>query len=128
MRLVYGIFLIFFISKTWAQDASINLICKMDYGADLRLTIDLEKKLMWNTWLQELMPDREKFKVIKISDSEISAEFKPFAESKVEGAERLYMSWTIERFTLKISEYAPLGFGRTSNWRRGQCEILKRQL
>ena len=118
----------FAVPKIWAQDAQINLICKMEYDADLRLTIDLKNNLMWNTWLQELKPDMEKFKIVKISDSEINAELKPFADSKVEGADKMFFSWSLERYTLKITEYAPLLFGRRSNWRKGQCEILKRQL
>ena len=128
MRLFLCLILLSLNFKAWSQTELINMLCKMDSGADLRLTIDLENKQMWNTWLLELKPDQEKFKIVKISDSEITAEFKPFAQSKVDGAENFYFSWNLERYTLKISEYGPLGFGRTNNWRRGQCEILKKQI
>lgn len=128
IRLLYG-FLFFFLQlNALAQTPPINLLCKMDNDADLRLTIDLDNKHMWNTWLLELNPSQEKWKIIKISDSEINAEFRPFGDSKVDGAERMFFSWSLERYTLKISEYGPLGFGRTSNWRYGKCEILKKQL
>jgi hypothetical protein len=128
IRLLCSLLFLFLQFKVSAQTAPINLLCKMDNGVDLRLTIDLDNKLMWNTWLLELIPSQEKWKIVKISDSEINAEYKPFAESKVDGAEKNYFSWNIERYTLKISEYGPLGFGRTSNWRYGKCEILKKQL
>jgi hypothetical protein len=128
MRLLYSLFFFFLHISASAQNAPINLLCKMDNGVDLRLTIDLENKLMWNTWLLELIPSQEKWKIVKISDSEIIAEYKPFGESKVEGAERTYFRWNLERYTLKISEYGPLGFGRMNNWRYGKCEILKKQL
>ena len=128
MRLLYSLFFFFLHISASAQTAPINLLCKMDNGVDLRLTIDLENKLMWNTWLLELIPSQEKWKIVKISDSEINAEYKPFGESKVDGAERTYFRWSLERYTLKISEYGPLGFGRMNNWRYGKCEILKKQL
>ena len=128
IRLLCSLLFLFLQFKVSAQTAPINLLCKMDNGVDLRLTIDLDNKLMWNTWLLELIPSQEKWKIVKISDSEINAEYKPFAESKVDGAEKNYFNWNIERYTLKISEYGPLGFGRTSNWRYGKCEILKKQL
>jgi hypothetical protein len=128
IRLLYG-FLFFFLQlNALAQTPPINLLCKMDNSVDLRLTIDLDNKHMWNTWLLELNPSQEKWKIIKISDSEINAEYRPFGDSKVDGAERMFFSWNLERYTLKISEYGPLGFGRTSNWRYGKCEILKKQL
>lgn len=125
-RFVFAFICIIFQANALAQANPINLLCKMDNGVDLRLTIDLENKLMWNTWLLEFNPSQEKWKIVKISDSEINAEFRPFSESKVEGAYKFYISWSIERFTLKISEYySLLAFGRTSNWRYGKCEILK---
>ena len=128
IRLLYG-FLFFFLQlNALEQTPPINLLCKMDNGVDLRLTIDLDNKHMWNTLLLELDPSQEKWKIVKISDSEINAEYRPFIGSKVNGAERMFFSWKLERYTLKISEYTPLGFGRTSNWRYGKCEILKKQL
>jgi len=128
IQLLYALLFFFLHLNASAQTAPINLLCKMDNFADLRLTIDLENKLMWNTWLLEFNPSQEKWKIVKISDSEINAEYKPFGESKDKAVEKFYFSWNLERYTLKISEYGPLGFGRTSNWRYGKCEILKKQL
>ncbi len=128
IRLLYAFLFFFFQLNALAQTPPINLLCKMDNGVDLRLTIDLDNKHMWNTWLLELIPTQEKWKIVKITDSEIKAEYRPLGDSKVDGAERMFFSWSLERYTLKISEYGPSGFGRTSNWRYGKCEILKKQL
>ena len=105
------------------KSTTIELRCKLDTGADVRYTIDIEKKLLNLTLL--LKDGDSSGLPITITDREFRMELR-----SVDG-ERLVSYIAIDRFTLEIRQYSGLfkEFSKEKDgWSRGQCEVLKRLL
>ena len=100
---------------------NIEMLCKLDTGADVRYTIDIFEKKLYLTL--SLNSGGGGFP-IKITDQEISQETR-----LPDGT--LMLLTKIDRFTLDIRQYSAIFRDATKNrdgWISGRCELLKRIL
>ena len=100
---------------------NIEMLCKLDTGADIRYTIDISEKKLYLTL--SLNSGGSGFP-IKITDQEIRHETR-----HTDGT--LLMLIKIDRFTLDIRQYNFILQEATKNrdgWISGRCELLKRML
>lgn len=105
-----SIFLLASVSS-FGADKSIDLMCKLETGVDMRYSIDLERKTLTLT----------NFKIsldIEVTDKEL------IHEKYHNGT--LLSKVRIDRFSLESTQYDALKLSG-KQWINGKCEILKKQ-
>jgi hypothetical protein len=112
-RIILSSIAIFFFNSTYAKEDSIELICKLDTGVEVRYSVDLKNKKL--TLASPFNIELE----IEVGDREILHE-------KYHN-KNLISRVRIDRYSLDYTSYDGLKLSG-KEWIRGKCETLKRQM
>jgi hypothetical protein len=112
-RIIAGSMAAFFFTSIYAEGGSIELMCKLDTGADVRYSVDLKNKKL-------ALPSPLNIELdIEVSEKEILHEkyHNNILLSRVK----------IDRYSLDYTSYDGLKLSG-KEWIRGKCETLKRRM